>query len=644
MRLRLCLALLLALATGAAAQPAGDSAVHPELWPQLAPVPPRDPAIEQRIDALLARMTLEEQVGQTIQADIATVSPEDLLRYPLGSILNGGDSAPGRARLAAPADWLKLADAYYEANRRRAGTSVPLLWGIDAVHGQNKIVGATLFPHNIGLGAARNPELIRRIGAATALEVRVTGQDWAFAPTLAVVRNDRWGRSYEGYSEDPDIVAAYAGAMVEGLQGAPGTPDFLGPARVLATAKHFIGDGGTLDGIDQGDNRASEAELIRLHLPGYIAALNAGVQTVMASYSSWQGRKMHGNAALLTGVLKQRLGFEGLLIGDWDGHAQVPGCGPADCPAAMLAGIDIYMAPEQWRALYDTLLAQVRSGAIPQARLDDAVRRILRVKLRAGLFEAPRPSQRPYAGRYGLLGSPEHRALARQAARESLVLLKNDGALLPLAADSRVLVTGAGADDISRQSGGWTLGWQGNLGTNADFPHAQSIFAGLSEALAAGGGVARFSPDGRFTDRPDVAVVVFGEAPYAEMKGDLPDLSYSARHSEDLALLRRLAEQGIPVVAVFLSGRPLWTTPEINTSRAFVAAWLPGSEGGAVADLLVRAPDGAVRHDFRGRLSFSWPRRPDQPVNRGDAAEPLFPYGYGLSYAEGREMGLLPGE
>lgn len=637
--------LLAALACGnVSAQPAPPIA-NPDLWPQLAPVPPLDPAIERRIDGLLASMTLEEKVGQTVQADIASIEPDDLLRYPLGSILNGGDASPGGKPRAEPAEWLALADAFFEANRRRGGTYVPLIWGIDAVHGHNKIVGATVFPHNIGLGAARNPDLIRRIGAATALEVSVTGQEWAFAPTLAVARDDHWGRTYESYSEDPAIVAAYAGAMVEGLQGRPGAPDFLRASHVIATAKHFLGDGGTDKGIDQGDNLAGEAALRDIHGAGYVPALEAGVQTVMASYSSWHGAKMHGNASLLTGVLKQRMGFEGFVIGDWNGHAQVPGCTEGNCPQAMLAGVDMYMAPENWRELYDNLLAQVRSGIIPALRLDDAVRRILRVKLRAGLFDAPRPSERPYAGRTDLLGAPEHRGLARQAARESLVLLKNDGGLLPLAPKSRVLVAGEAADDIGRQCGGWTLSWQGVTGDNASFPHGESIYAGIAEAVSAGGGTATLSPDGSFSERPDVAIVVFGEMPYAEMKGDLPTTSWSAAHPADLALVEKLSGQGIPVVSVFLSGRPLWTTPEINASRAFIAAWLPGTEGGAVADLLFRSRDGAVAYDFRGRLSFSWPRRPNQVVNVGDAPyEPLFPFGYGLDYARRTDIGRLPTE
>ncbi|MFK8251511.1 glycoside hydrolase family 3 protein [Ancylobacter terrae] len=637
--------LLAVLTPGHAGAQSAPPNANADMWPTLAPVPPLDAAIERRIDGLLATMTLEEKVGQTVQADIASIQPDDLLRYPLGSILNGGDASPGGKPRAEPEEWLALADAFFAANRARGGTYVPLIWGIDAVHGHNKIVGATVFPHNIGLGAARNPELIRRIGTATALEVSVTGQEWTFAPTLAVVRDDHWGRTYESYSEDPAIVAAYAGAMVEGLQGKPGAPDFLRAGHVIATAKHFIGDGGTDKGIDQGDNLANETALRDIHGAGYVPALEAGVQTVMASYSSWHGRKMHGNASLLTGVLKQRMGFEGFVIGDWNGHAQVNGCTPGNCPQAMLAGVDMYMAPENWRELFDNLLAQVRSGTIPAARLDDAVRRILRVKLRAGLFEAPRPSQRPFAGKFDLLGTPAHRALAREAARESLVLLKNEGGLLPLAPRSRVLVAGDGADDIGRQCGGWTLSWQGVTGDNAGFPHGQSIYAGIAEAVSAAGGAAALSPDGSFTQKPDIAIVVFGEMPYAEMKGDLPTTSYSAARPGDLALIEKLSGDGIPVVAVFLSGRPLWSTPEINASRAFVAAWLPGTEGGAVADLLFRTPGGAIAHDFRGRLSFSWPRRPNQQVNAGDTPyEPLFPLGYGLDYATSADLGRLPTE
>jgi beta-glucosidase len=519
---------------------------------------------------------------------------------------------------------------------------LPILWGTDAVHGHNNIPGATLFPHNIGLGAARDPQLIRRIGEITALEVRVTGLDWAFAPTVAVARDARWGRTYESYAENPGLVREYAAAMVEGLQGVAGTPQFLDAAHVLATTKHFLGDGGTRDGRDEGDNTSSESELREVDAAGHEAALLAGVQTVMVSFSSWRGAKMHGNHALLTEVLKGRMGFDGVLLGDWNGHAQLRGCTAVRCAAAINAGVDVLMAPDGWRELQTNLLEQVRTGEVAEARLDDAVRRVLRVKLRAHLDSEGRPSARPFAGHYELLGAPDHRAVARQAVRESLVLLKNRHRLLPLTPRAHVLVAGDAADSIARQSGGWSLDWQGTE-LNMAFPDAETIYAGIARCVQAAGGTATLSPEGTFTERPDVAIVVFGEHPYAEYRGDVTTLEYSPADKHDLALLRRLHAQSIPVVGVLLSGRPLWINPELNASDSFVAAWLPGAEGGGLADVLFRTADGAVRFDFRGRLSFSWPRSPRPPaVGHRPGEPPLFPYGYGLRYSDTGEVPQLP--
>ena len=619
---------IVASLTVAGAAAAASAVVHPLEWPRPARALAPDDRLEARIDALLARMTPEEKVGQLIQADIDSITPDDLRHYPLGSVLNGADHAPGNDKLASPREWLKLADRFYEASTA-APHAVPVMWATDAVHGDNNIPGATIFPHNIGLGAARDPTLLERIGAITALEVRVTGLDWTFAPTVAVVRDARWGRTYESCGEDPRLVAACAAALVEGLQGRPGTRRFLDAAHVLATAKHFVGDGGT-GGRDEGDNGASEAELREVEAAGHVAAIAAGVQTVMASFSSWQGVKMHGNRALLTGVLKERMGFDGLVIGDWDGHAQVPGCTSVSCAPAVNAGIDVLMAPERWRPLFLNLLAQVNSGEIPAARLEDAVRRVLRVKLRAHLTAEGRPSSRPFAGHWELLGAPAHRAVARQAVRESLVLLKNDQQLLPLSPHSRVLVAGDGADNVQKQCGAWTIDWQGRR-PSADIRPAESIFAGIRAAVRAAGGSAELSPGGEFSVRPDVAIVVFGEHPYAEGAGDVPSLAY-ADERRDVALLGRLHAQGIPVVAVLISGRPLWIEAELALCDSFVAAWLPGAEGGGVADVLFRSPDGTVRHDFRGRLPLSWPRAP-AAAGSARPAGPLFPYGYGLRYA-----------
>jgi beta-glucosidase len=647
MKTRILLAAAMLLGGGAAAsEPSAGPAVH---WPSVRSRVARDETLERRIDAILARMSIEEKVGQIIQPDISSVTPEEVRRYKFGSILAGGNSSPGGKENAPPADWLKLADAYWEASRAGAwrGEPIPLVWGIDAVHGHANIVGATIFPQNIGLGATRDPELIRRIGEVTAREMAVTGFDWDFSPTLAVVRDDRWGRTYEGFSEDPEIVRAYAGKMVEGLQGRAGTAEFLGPGRVIATAKHFVGDGGTAGGKDQGDNPSPPRQLRDIHGAGYPPAIEAGVQAVMASFSSVGGEKVHGSRELLTGALKEDMHFDGLVVGDWNAHGQVPGCSNTSCPASINAGLDVFMAPDSWKGLYESTLAQARSGEIPAARLDDAVRRVLRVKLRAHVFDKGRPSSRPFAGRFELLGAPEHRAVARQAVRESLVLLKNQGRLLPLAPRTRVLVAGDGADNIAKQAGGWTITWQGTGVTNADFPHGQSIWSGIREAVAAAGGVAILSADGSFAARPDVAIVVFGEDPYAEFVGDRPrSLEYSPADKKDLELLRRLKSAGVPVVAVFLSGRPMWVNAELNASDAFVAAFLPGSEGGGIADVLFRKPDGSINHDFRGKLSYSWPRRADQtPLNRGDAHyDPLFPYGYGLTYADRGSLPRLPEE
>lgn len=622
--------------------PSGQASAHPELWPRAAsPAAITDARTEAAIDRLLARMSLREKVGQTIQADISTIRPEDLRRYPLGSILAGGDSSPAGDKHASPAAWVAFIEAYRAvALEKRAGhTPTPLLFGIDAVHGHQRIIGATIFPHNIGLGAARDPDLIRRIGAATAEEVAATGADWTFAPTVAVPRDTRWGRSYEGFASQPEVVAHYAGPMTLGVQGElkPGRP--LAPGHVIGAAKHFVADGGTLGGKDQGDARISETELIALHAQGYPPAIDSGILTVMASFSSWNGVKHTANASLLTDVLKKRMGFNGFVVGDWNAQGEVPGCRNDDCPAAINAGLDMYMAPDSWKGLFDNTLAEVRSGQIPMSRLNDAVRRILRVKFKAGLFEA----HRPYEGRFDRLGSPDHLALAREAVRKSLVMLKNNDGVLPISASARVLVAGDGADDIGKQSGGWTISWQGQGNHNSDFPHGQSIFAGVAAALAVGGGHAELAPEGHFTHRPDVAIVVFGESPYAEFQGDVANLDYQPEGRRDLALLESLKAQGIKVVSVFLSGRPLWTNPEINASDAFVAAWLPGIAGGGVADVLIGAPGGGVNHDFTGRLSYPWPRRADQaPLNVGEPGyDPQFPYGYGLDYAHPAHVGPL---
>lgn len=627
-------------------RPATTAGTASDPWPQVTWPLAADPALEKRITDLMAGMTVEEKVGQLVQGDIASLTPDDVQRYRLGSILAGGNSDPGGRYDASPAEWLALADAFYDASMdtSKGGKAIPLLFGIDAVHGQSNIIGATLFPHNIGLGATRNPELLRQIGGITALETRVTGMEWTFAPTVAVPQDDRWGRSYEGYSESPEVVASYAGAMVEGLQGRVGTPEFLDGRHVIASVKHFLGDGGTTDGKDQGDTHISEPDLVRIHAAGYPPAIAAGAQTAMASFNSVNGEKMHGHRHYLTDVLKGRMNFGGFVVGDWNGHGQVKGCTTTDCPATINAGLDMAMASDSWKGFYETTLAAVKDGRITPQRLDDAVRRILRVKFRLGLFEAGRPSTRAVGGQFALIGAPAHRAVARQAVRESLVLLKNQNGVLPLSPKQRILVAGDGANDVGKQAGGWTLNWQGTGTTRKDFPNADSIYEGIAHQARAAGGEAVLAVDGRYAVKPDVAVVVFGEDPYAEFQGDRPTLAYKPGNETDLALLKRLKADGIPVVAVFLSGRPLWVNREINAADAFVAAWLPGSEGAGIADVLLRGSDGRVQYDFKGKLSFSWPRTATQYANNVGQKDydPLFAFGFGLTYADNGDLAALP--
>lgn len=613
------------------------------IWPKLDIAVKSDPKVEQRITNIMQGMSLEQKVAQVIQPEIRDITVEDMRRYGFGSYLNGGGSFPQGDKHATPGDWITLAESMYQASVDNSidGATIPTMWGTDAVHGHNNVIGATLFPHNIALGATHNPELIKQIAAATAKEVLATGIDWIFAPTVATVRDDRWGRTYEGYSEDPEIVGQYAAAIVEGLQGTP-EHNFLGEGRVIATVKHFIGDGGTVGGDDQGNNIDDEQALFDIHAQGYVGGLSAGAQTVMASFNSWHGDKIHGNKYLLTSVLKERMGFDGLVVGDWNGHGQVADCSNESCPQSINAGLDIFMVPTgAWKPLYENTIAQVKSGLIPQSRLDDAVSRILRVKIRAGLLDKPSPANRALAGKKDIIGAPEHRAIARQAVRESLVLLKNANQLLPLAPTLNVLVAGGGADNIGQQSGGWTITWQGTGNQNQDFPGATSIYAGIKDVVTAAGGKATLSPSGTYQTKPDVAIVVFGEQPYAEGNGDIANLEYQRGKKTDLALLQSLKAKGIAVVSVFLSGRPLWVNPELNASDAFIAAWLPGTEGAGIADVIFSQQNGQINHDFTGKLSFSWPKTPDQSmVNRHDEHyAPLLPYGFGLQYGQTNTLG-----
>ena len=617
------------------ASPAARSDVpgqaNPANWPAAAsPAAITDPETEAAISGVLARMTVEQKVGQLIQADIGAITPANLARYPLGSILAGGNSGPYGNERADAATWKRLVDEFRLVSRE-AGAGIPILFGVDAVHGHSNLPGATIFPHNIGLGAAHDPDLIRRIGAATAAEIAGSGIEWTFAPTLAVPQDLRWGRSYEGYSSQPDLVAAYGRAMTLGLQGQlqPGKP--LGARQVAATAKHFLADGGTADGRDQGDARIAEAELVARHAAGYPAAIGAGALTVMASFSSWNGVKHHGNASLLTDVLKHRMGFAGLVVGDWNGHGQVAGCSVTHCPAAINAGLDLFMAPDSWRGLFDATVGDVRAGRIAPARLDDAVRRILRVKYKLGLV-GPNRIER---GDPSLVGSPANLALAREAVAKSLVLLKNDGKVLPIRPGARVLIAGPGADSMAMQAGGWTISWQGTDTTSADFPNGQTIGKAVASAVKEAGGEATISPTGDFAARPDVAIVVLGENPYAEFQGDIAHLAFQPHHAEE-ALIARLRAAGIRVVVVFLSGRPLFAGRLLNQADAFVAAWLPGTQGNGVADVLVARRNGRAKRDFTGRLPFAWPNDARSPVTA-----PLFPVGYGLAFASNTRLGRV---
>lgn len=618
---------------------------HYQDWPAIKSRLPADPALEARVRKIVASMTLAQKVGQMTQAEIKTITPAQVRTYYIGSVLNGGGSWPAGNKHAGISDWLALSDAYYDASMSTdMAIKVPVIWGIDAVHGDNNVFGATLFPHNIGLGAAHDPALIEAIGAATARAVRATGVEWVFAPTLAVAQNARWGRTYESFSSEGPLVREYARAYVTGLQGS------FGDHNVMATAKHFIGDGATWNGKDQGDAKVGKYDMINTHGSGYFGALEAGVQSVMASYSSWDDvaagidyGKMSGARALLTGALKDKMGFDGFIVSDWNAIGQLPGCSNASCPQAINAGIDMVMVPDDWKAFIANTIRQVNDGEIPLARIDDAVSRIIRAKLRMGLF-GKRPSQRAGAGDAALLHS---RALARRAVRESLVLLKNNHHALPLQAGAKILVVGKSADSLPNQTGGWSMTWQGTGNSNADFPQGESILAGLRDADGAAN--VSYSATGEGVDLKsfDAIVAVIGETPYAETMGDIPPsatMRHSDRYPEDLAVLRTVARAHKPVITVFVAGRPLYVNNLINLSDAFVAAWLPGTEGAGVADVLFAARSATGRYNFSGTLAMPWPAVPCPYT--GTAGDParrwLFRPGYGLRYPDHSPMGTLP--
>ena len=588
--------------------------------------------IEQLIDG----MTVEEKVGQVIQGDLDFISPEDVKKFKIGSVLNGGNTAPNGDKYSSVDDWKKLSKEFYDASPTYKGIKVPVLWGTDAVHGHNNVIGATLFPHNIGLGATGNEDLIRSIGEVIALEVLSTGVAWTFAPTIAVPQDDRWGRTYEGFSEDPELVSRLGKAFILGLQGEGET--LLDNNHVIATAKHFMGDGGTFEGIDQGNTRISEIGLRELHGYPYFDALDACAQTVMASFNSWNGQKLHGYEKLLTDILKKDMQFDGFVVGDWNGHGQVEGCSNAKCAQSFNAGVDMFMVPENWKDLLRNTINQVKSGEISEARLDEAVRNILTVKSRLGLFNG----RVPHEFKENYLGHPKHIALARQAVRESLVLLKNNNSLLPLNPTQHIGIIGDAAKKISSQTGGWTITWQGRENLNSDFVNVNSIYEALEQTILSSGGTVEFSNNGKFTKDPDVVIGVFGEEPYAEMLGDLKDVSFAATDPKFLPFLEAMNAQSIPTVSIFLSGRPLVVNRHLNASDAFIAAWLPGSAVEGIADVMFTKND-KINYDFTGKLPYSWPKTKDQSVLNftDNIYDPLFPYGYGLSYSSNTEISRI---
>ncbi len=605
-------------------------------WPHVTSAISKNPELEARIAQIVANMSLAQKIGQMTQPEIKTITPAQVSEYYIGSVLNGGGSWPNGNKYATAQEWLTLADNYYDASMATdMAVKIPVIWGIDAIHGNSNVYGATLFPQNIGLGAAHDPKLIRQIGTAVGKAVRATGINWVFAPTLAVVQDSRWGRTYESFSQEGGLVRSYGFAYVKGLQG-----NFDNDANVVGTAKHFIGDGGTDQGKDQGITKSNTAQMINIHAQGYIGAFSAGVQTVMASYNSWDDvtggvdyGKMHGSQALLTGVLKTKMGFDGLVVSDWNGIGQIPGCNNASCPQAINAGIDLIMVPDDWKAFIANTIAQVQNGQIPMARIDDAVTRILRVKMRAGLF-GKKPSANRYAGKQTALQANE---LAQRAVRKSLVLLKNNNHVLPLAHNAKILVIGKSADSMSNQTGGWSLTWQGTDNKNSDFPNGQTILAGIQATIGAAN--VTYSADAHDVDvsRFDAVIAILGETPYAEGAGDIgagSTLRHSTRYPEDLAALQAVAGAHVPVVSVLLSGRPLYVNDLLNLSDSFVAAWLPGTEGRGVADVLFRNAAGKVNHDFSGTLTFEWPKSacPSQLGNDKAHDQALFGLGYGMRY------------
>ena len=584
---------------------------------------------DRQVRELLARMTLEEKIGQMTQAEQdALKDVNDIQKYFLGSLLSGGGSDPKAGNSLAA--WTDMCDGYQE-HALKTRLRIPLLYGADAVHGHNNVLGAVMFPHNVGLGCTRNPKLVESAARVTSEEVRATGVNWTFAPCVAVPRDERWGRTYEGFGEAPELARTLGEAAVRGLQ----RDDLGDPLSVLACAKHFVGDGGTTIGtagfpnpegkhlLDQGDTRLSEADLRKIHMQGYISTVKAGVGSIMPSYNSWNGVKVSGSRRLLTGILKQELGFEGFLISDYKAVNQITKDYKEAIGISINAGMDMVMVPTDYEQFFNLLLELVKEGKVPMARIDDAVTRILRVKFAMGLMNK---SGSPLADRrlHKTFGSAKHRQVARECVRQSLVLLKNEKRTLPLSKKlARIHVGGKSADDIGNQCGGWTIEWQGKSGEVT--PGGTTILKAIQNTVSPATKVTS-SKDGSGAGGADVGIVVIGETPYAEGVGDRDDLALAA---EDVTAINNMKQAGIPVVVVLFSGRPMIINDALGRCDAFVAAWLPGTEGQGVTDVLFG--------DYKptGKLSFSWPRSMAQiPINVGDKNyDPLFKYGFGLTFA-----------
>ncbi|XP_062212417.1 uncharacterized protein LOC133913310 [Phragmites australis] len=589
---------------------------------------PKQP-VAVRIKDLLSRMTLAEKIGQMTQIERENATADALAKYFIGSVLSGGGSVPF---LQASAEaWASMVTGMQKgALSTRLG--IPIIYGIDAVHGHNNVYKATIFPHNIGLGATRDPELVKKIGQATALEVRATGIPYVFAPCIAVCRDPRWGRCYESYSEDPKVVQSMT-ALISGLQGeAPansiGRPYVSGSKSVAACAKHYVGDGGTYMGINENNTIINTHGLLSIHMPPYYNSIIRGVSTVMVSYSSWNGVKMHANHFLVTDFLKNKLKFRGFVISDWEGIDRITTPPHANysysIEAGIGAGIDMIMVPYRYTEFIDDLTTQVQNKVIPMSRIDDAVYRILRVKFTMGLFENPFPDP----SLAGELGKQEHRELAREAVRKSLVLLKNGKSaytpLLPLPKKAgKILVAGSHADNLGDQCGGWTITWQGMSGNN--LTAGTTILSGIKATIDPSTQVVYSeNPDSSVLgDEYDYAIVVVGETPYAETAGDNLNLTIPAPGPSVIQSVCKTTK----CVVVLISGRPLVVEPYISDIDAFVAAWLPGTEGQGVADVLFGD------YGFTGKLSRTWFKSVEQlPMNVGDAHyDPLFPFGFGLT-------------